>query len=112
VRRILLAASLVAASACGGAAREAPVAATYVVDVPPPRDEELPTEADRAAARAAACPADTVAENGVCVRVLASPEIPAWEAPRGHGDPCATWTSETGLFDCDVKNENAPDAGL
>ena len=87
--------------ACGGAPAPAPVAATYVVELPAAREDPE-----------AVCPADTVAEHGVCVRVLASPEIPAWEPPRGHGDPCATWTSEKGLFDCDVKNENPADGGL
>jgi hypothetical protein len=95
------------AAACGGAGVvSVPVVEVHVVEVPAPREEA-------SSAPAPACPPDTLAENGVCVRVVASPEIPAWEAPHGHGDPCATWTSEKGLWDCDAKNEDAAraDAG-
>ena len=109
VRGPLLAA-LLPVIACGSAARSAPATATYVVDVPLPHDGELPPDPEHAGTDPSACPADTLAENGVCVRVVASPEIPAWEPPRGHGDPCATWTSGKGLVDCDWKNEDLPDA--
>jgi hypothetical protein len=81
------------------------------VDLPAPEDEAPAAETEQAKALSA-CPPDTVAEKGVCVRVVASPEIQAWEPPRGHLDPCGTWTSEKGLVDCDPKNEDAPaDAG-
>lgn len=100
---------LLAAVACGGAVVAAP--ATYIVNIPAPQDEAPAVELD-SVPPPAACPPDTVAEKGHCVRVVASPEIQAWEPPRGHGDPCATWTSEKGLVDCDPKNEDPPvDAG-
>jgi len=105
----LVLALLVAAMACGGAVVPAPQ--TYTVVLPAPVDDPPLAEAEAAKA-VPGCPADTLAEKGVCVRVVASPEIPAWEPPRGHGDPCATWTSEKGLVDCDPKNEDTPvDAG-
>lgn len=102
-------ASLVTAAACGGVVASAPVA--HIVEIPAPEDDPPAAVAPEVHA-AAACPPDTVAEKDHCVRVVASPEIPAWEAPRGHGDPCATWTSDKGLVDCDPKNEDPPaDAG-
>ena len=99
------------AIACGGGGAGAPTAAIYVVDVPPVGDEPQLATPGSASTVAAACPPDTVPEKSVCVRVLASPEIPTWQPPQGHGDPCATWTSEKGLFDCDAKNEDTPAAG-
>lgn len=100
---------LLAAVACGGAVVSAP--ATYTVVLPAPEDEAPAADLEHGPPPAA-CPPDTVAEKGHCVRVVASPEIQAWEPPRGHGDPCATWTSEKGLVDCDPKNEDPPvDAG-
>lgn len=104
----VLAAAL-AVAACGGAVATAPV--TYIVDLPAPQDDPPTAEPEHANAPAR-CPPDTLAEKGTCVRVVASPEIPAWEAPRGHGDPCALWTSDKGLVNCDPKNEDPPeDAG-
>lgn len=97
------------AAACGGGVASAP--ATYIVDLPAPKDEPPPGATEPANAFAA-CPPDTLAERGVCVRVVASPEIQAWQPPPGHLDPCATWTSETGLVNCDPGNEDVPaDAG-
>jgi hypothetical protein len=97
-------AAAAAAAACGGAVREA---AVVVVDVPVPKDEPAP-----AATAEVQCPPDTVREGLHCVRVLASPEIPAWQPPVGHGDPCATWTSaDKAMFDCDEQNEHARDGG-
>jgi hypothetical protein len=101
-------------SACGGAAEPAKVRPA-VVTLPAPGSE--PVEASRPAmppATAASCPPDTMDERidqqDVCVRVVASPEIPAWHPPGGHLDPCATWTSEKGLVECDPDNEHAPAA--
>jgi hypothetical protein len=103
-----------AAFACGGAAgtAKAPLA---VVTLPAPGAE--PVEASRpavSAAPASSCPPDTMEERiddqDVCVRVVASPEIPAWRPPGGHLDPCATWTSEKGLVECNPDNEHAPPA--
>jgi hypothetical protein len=104
----VLAAAL-AVAACGGAVVATPV--TYIVDLPAPQDDAPLAEPEPANAPSR-CPPDTLAEKGTCVRVVASPEIPAWEAPRGHGDPCALWTSDKGLVNCDPENENLPaDAG-
>ena len=100
---------LLAVGACGGAVAPAP--ATHIVDIPPPRDEAAVAGSEQAHA-ASLCPPDTLAERGLCVRVVPSPEIQAWEPPGGHGDPCATWTSEKGLVNCDPQNEDPPvDAG-
>jgi hypothetical protein len=113
VRPALLALGLsaVAVVACRTAVVQAPVAATYVVVVPAPQDEAPPAAQAHEAALASACPADTLAERGVCVRVVASPEIPAWEPAHGAGDPCSTWTGPDGLVDCDWRNGEPPDAG-
>ena len=100
-----------ALGACGGGAAgvvQAPVAARVVV-IPAPEDEVV--ESVPSAAPGPRCPPDTLAEDGRCVRVVASPEIPAWTAPSGHLDPCATWTSDKGIYDCDPRKESAPDAG-
>jgi hypothetical protein len=95
-------------AACRGATVAAPV--TRIVELPA-LDQEPPPEA-HGAATSAACPPDTVAEKGDCVRVVASPEIPAWEPPHGPLDPCATWTSDRALVNCDWENaELPPDAG-
>ena len=103
-----------AAVACGGAAGTTKVPLA-VVTLPPPGAE--PVEASRPAvpaAPAASCPPDTMEEKiddqDVCVHVVASPEIPAWRPPGGHLDPCATWTSEKGLVECNPDNEHAPPA--
>jgi hypothetical protein len=100
-----------AAAACGGAAATVTAPATFVVDVPAPQDDVLPATPSASSAAASSCPPDAVPEKGACVRVVASPEIPAWKPPVGHGDPCATWTSEKGLVDCDWKNELPADSG-
>jgi hypothetical protein len=97
-----------AAMACGGVA--APVSAPTVVVIPAPGDEVQLARA-AAAVPPAACPPDTLAQRDVCVRVVPSPEIPSWQAPAGHLDPCATWTSERGLLGCDPANEDPRDAG-
>ncbi len=100
-----------AVTSCSGSAPEvvqAPVAARVVV-IPAPEDEVA--ERVAAAAPSPACPPDTVAERGQCIRVVASPEIPAWKAPSGHLDPCATWTSGKSLYDCDPRKESAGDGG-
>jgi hypothetical protein len=97
-------------SACGAAAKGLPA----VVTLPAPGAE--PVEASRPPPTAipASCPPDTTEETidhqEVCVRVVASPEIPSWQPPGGHLDPCATWTSEKGLVECDPDNEHAPAA--
>ena len=94
--------TVLAATRCGAA--PATSAAPTVVVLPGPEDEVH--------VAAATCPPDTLSERGgMCVRVLPSPEIPAWQAPAGHLDPCATWTSERGLVGCDPANEDARDAG-
>lgn len=95
-----------AAAACGGAVQEA---AVVVVDVPTPKDE--PLAAATVEVPEVQCPPETVREGLHCVRVLPSPEIPAWKPPTGHGDPCATWTSDKAMFECDEQNEHARDAG-
>ena len=98
-------------ASCGGGTADvvqAPVAAPVVV-IPAPEDEVVATVPS--AAPTPACPPDALAEHGRCVRVVASPEIPAWTAPSGYLDPCATWTSEKGIYDCDPRKENAPDGG-
>jgi hypothetical protein len=101
-------AALLPLAACAGTAVAPPV--TRVVELPAP-EQEPPPEA-RGAAAASACPPDTLAEKGQCVRVVASPEIPAWEPPHGPLDPCATWTSDKGMVNCDWENEDLPvDAG-
>ncbi len=100
-----------ALASCGLAAPEAsraPVAARVVV-IPGPEDETV--EAVPSAAPASQCPPDSIAEHGRCVRVIGSPEIPAWTAPSGHLDPCATWTSDKGMYDCDPAEESPSDAG-
>jgi hypothetical protein len=104
-----LLAALLGASACSGAVVAAPV--TRVVTLPAPDDDSLVADPDPSHP-VAACPPDTVAEKDHCVRVVASPEIQAWAPPPGHLDPCATWTSDKGMVDCDPKNEDPPvDAG-
>lgn len=95
-------------ASCGGGAPDvlqAPVA-VHVVVIPAPGDEVAPS-----AASTPTCPPDTLVERGRCVRVVASPEIPAWTAPSGHLDPCATWTSDKGIYDCDPRKENPSDGG-
>jgi hypothetical protein len=101
-------------AACGGGS-ELAKGPPAVVTLPPPGAE--PVEASRPTAApvsAASCPPDTtderIGQQDVCVRVVASPEIPAWQPPGGHLDPCATWTSEKGLVECDPNNELAPAA--
>jgi hypothetical protein len=101
-----------ALASCGGGPPEvvqAPVAAHVVVI--PALEDEVVASVPSAAAPAPACPPDALAEHGRCVRVVASPEIPAWAAPSGHLDPCATWTSDKGIYDCDPRKESAPDGG-
>lgn len=96
-----------ALASCGGGGRElveAPVAAR-VVQIPAPGEEVV--EAAASAAPVSPCPPDTFAEHGRCVRVVASPEIPSWAPPSGHLDPCATWTSDEGVYDCDPRRETA-----
>ncbi|HEY8091317.1 MAG TPA: hypothetical protein VIF09_25815 [Polyangiaceae bacterium] len=83
---------------CGAAATSRSTPPTYVVSIPRPEDEPPPV------AVVAPTPPRVVPSGG-------TPEVPAWHAPGGHGDPCATWTSEKGLFDCDARNEDPPDAG-
>jgi hypothetical protein len=98
-------------ASCGGGPPEvvqAPVAARVVV-IPTLEDEVVASVPS--AAPAPACPPDTLAEHGRCVRVVASPEIPSWTAPSGHLDPCATWTSGKGIYDCDARKESASDGG-
>jgi hypothetical protein len=85
--------------------------ATFVVEVPAPEEDRPSAPTATSLADASPCPPDSLAERGACVRVVASPEIPTWRPPGGHGDPCATWTSEKGLVDCDWKNELPSDAG-
>lgn len=100
-----------ALASCGGATPDvvqAPVAAPVVVI--PAIDDEV-VEVVPSAAPPSNCPPDALSEHGKCVRVVASPEIPAWTAPSGHLDPCATWTSEKGIYDCDPRKENASDGG-
>jgi hypothetical protein len=100
-----------ALASCGGGTSDlvqAPVA-QHVVIIPALEDEVVATVPS--AAPASACPPDSLAEHGRCVRVVGSPEIPAWTAPSGHLDPCATWTSGKGIYDCDAAKENASDGG-
>ena len=110
VRRTMLGIVLTLLSCGGGTSdvAQAPVA-TRVVVIPASEDEVagIPSVSP-----AAICPPDAFAEQGRCVRVVASPEIPAWTAPSGHLDPCATWTSDKGIYDCDPSKENPGDAGL
>lgn len=99
-------------ASCGGGPPElvqAPAAAR-VVEIPGPGDEIVETATS--AAPVSACAPDTYAELGQCVRVVASPEIPSWTPPPGHLDPCATWTSGKGVYDCDPGKESAADAGI
>lgn len=77
----------------------------------PALDEEV-VQTVPSAGPASTCPPDTIAEHAHCVRVVASPEIPVWTAPSGHLDPCATWTSDKGIYDCDPSKENAADGGM
>jgi hypothetical protein len=102
-----------ALASCGGGTPDvvqAPVAAAPVVVIPALEDEVVATVPS--APPAPTCPPDALAEHGRCVRVVASPEIPAWTAPSGgHLDPCATWTSEKGIYDCDPRKESASDGG-
>jgi hypothetical protein len=101
-----------ALASCGGGTPDvvqAPVA-EHVVVIPAPEDEVVATVPS--AAPASTCPPDSLAERGKCVRVVASPEIPTWTAPSGgHLDPCATWTSDKGVYDCDPRKESASDGG-
>ncbi|HEX8793206.1 MAG TPA: hypothetical protein VF765_19820 [Polyangiaceae bacterium] len=102
---------VLALASCGGGTAEmvqAPAAARVVV-IPDLGDETV--EAVPSAAPAPQCPPDAFAEHGRCVRVVASPEIPSWTAPTGQLDPCGTWTSDKGIYDCDPRNESAADAG-
>jgi hypothetical protein len=57
------------------------------------------------------CPAGTFVEQGRCVRIVASEEIPTWAPPSGHLDPCATLTSDNAVYDCDPRREYAADGG-
>jgi hypothetical protein len=99
-----------ALASCGGGnpVVQAPVAAPVVV-IPALEDEVAATLP--AVPPPPTCPPDALAEHGRCVRVVASPEIPAWTAPSGRLDPCATWTSEKGIYDCDPRKESASDGG-
>jgi hypothetical protein len=106
--RTLVALALVGCAGAGSGVG-APVAMT--VDLPRPGEDLPPPPSASSAAAGPACPPDTLAENGQCVRVVASPEIPTWHPPAGHGDPCSTWTSDKGLVDCDWKNELPADGG-
>jgi hypothetical protein len=98
------------AAACTGAGAASPTPTAYVVDLPPPGAEPATTAAPRAEA---ACPPGSSREThgAECVRLVPSPEIPAWKPPTGHLDPCATWTSDRGLINCDPANEEPADAG-
>jgi hypothetical protein len=116
---------VLAVTACGGFSP--PVSEPVVVVLPSAADEPPATSTSLMPVVSGpplpSCPAGTLLERGdrvdraglagslVCVRVLPSPEIPAWEPPSGHLDPCATWTSDGGLVDCDPSNESPRDAG-
>ena len=109
--RVAVTGIALALASCGGGTADvvqAPLAA-HVVVIPGVEDEVAATVPS--GAPASPCPPDTLAERGKCVRVVASPEIPAWTAPSGYLDPCATWTSDKGIYDCDPRKESAPDAG-
>ena len=85
-----------AVAACGGAPGR--VAAPAIVEVPAPGHDILVASA-AAHPTVAACPPGTSREHDVCVRVLPSPEIPAWQAPSFRPDPvdpCAAWTTDRG----------------
>jgi hypothetical protein len=111
------ASALLLAAACFGCAGAgAPVVAgpeRYAVDVPAPGDEPPAASAEaRREVVAPDCPPGSSRDEGQCVRLVPSPEIPPWK-PSSGADPCATGTSEKGLIDCDPKNETVPegDAG-
>jgi hypothetical protein len=110
MRGAVIGMALLLASCSGGTPDvvQAPVAG-HVVIIPALEDETVATLPSAAAP--STCPPDSLAEHGRCVRVVASPEIPAWAAPSGHLDPCATWTSEKGFYDCDPRKESASDGG-
>jgi hypothetical protein len=96
-RSVLLALLSGALGACGASAGSAPVPPVFVVEVPPPealRPEALPPPVAVAPPAAGEGPQD----------------VPRWQPPGGHGDPCATWISEKGLFDCNAENEFPPGA--
>ena len=100
---VVLAYALMACESSSSQVGRAPVT-THVVVLPDPDDEVAAT-----ARSAPTCPADTLTERGVCVRIIASPEIPSWTPPSGHLDPCATWTSDAGIYDCDPTEESVGD---
>ncbi len=103
----------VSSLACGARDHEeaaAPVPPLVVV-IPTLQDETPAARPRPAAASLQTCPPGTFVQHGQCVRIVASEEIPTWKAPEGHSDPCATFTSEGPVFDCDPQNENAADAG-
>ncbi len=95
---------------CGASGASAVTApARYAVDVPAPGEERPLVESGaRPEVIAPDCPPGSSREDGQCVRLVPSPEIPQWK-PSFGADPCATTTSETGLVDCDPKNEHPPD---
>jgi hypothetical protein len=62
-------------------------------------------------ARRSACPQGTFAEQGRCIQIIASDEIPVWTPPTGHLDPCATLTSDQAVYGCDPQNEYPADGG-
>jgi hypothetical protein len=103
--------ALLATLGCGAPASAVSAPVRYAVDVPAP-GAEPPADPDAAKvpreAIAPECPPGSSREDGQCVRIVASPEIPQWK-PSFGADPCATTTSETGLVDCDPKNEHPPD---
>jgi len=110
VRAAVTGIALAFASCGGGVPQVVQAPVTEHVVVIPALEEEVVVSAP-SVAPTSTCPPDTIAEHGRCVRVVASPEIPAWAAPSGHLDPCATWTSDKGIYDCDPSKENASDAG-
>jgi hypothetical protein len=105
--------ALAAALGCGAGAADGPP--VYAVTVPAPGNEPRePTAPKHADVGPPACPPGSSREGADCVVLVPSPEIPAWKPPQGHLDPCATFTSEKGLVDCDPDNEHPPperDAG-
>jgi hypothetical protein len=84
--------------ACGGGVGSAEAPRTFVVEVPPAEALPPPVAVSVAVPRSGGAGDD-------------AQEVPIWRPPPGHLDPCATWTSEKTLFDCNAENEFAPDAG-
>lgn len=79
-----------AQGACAARGVGSPSPAAYVVVLPRPEDDPAPAGAAQP------------------VHIVPSSDIPAWQPPRGHGDPCATFTSDKGIYDCDATKEDAP----